>query len=164
MFDVDTIAKYLHYKRPEISSIRLQKSLYFLFCYYGAFYTHETIIGECEGMQSYPEFLFDAEFEAWKFGPVIRDVHQKSQQGFYNNLLENERANKIISETNLEIYTFIEDLTNQLNEISDFMLVERVHMDEVWRHAYFSGEKIMPKEFIIKEYKQKFPRVDTYSS
>ena len=51
---------------------------------------------------------------------------------------------------------FVDDLLNQLFEISDFSLVDLSHQDECWRNYYIESDekhnREIPKEEIINEY------------
>lgn len=158
VFDtIDSIVGYLIDKKPDITPLRLQKSLYFLYGYYGATYgqmTSEDISeGEFEGSYNYPKELFPAEFQAWKFGPVIKEVYH----GFNNEIYKAESWNpKDDIFKNVKI--FVDDILDQLDKIGDFGLVERSHMDESWKNVYKEGEHDIPmsNSCIIKEYVDRY--------
>lgn len=59
-----------------ISPIKLQKSLYFLFAYWGQFIrkNKENQDSVEVDYSNYNEFLFDDRIEAWTYGPVIPAV------------------------------------------------------------------------------------------
>ena len=80
--------KYLEYKGNtkgrEISPIKLQKSLYFLFAYWGQFIRNNKINQDSVEVDysNYDEYLFEDEIEAWTYGPVIPEVFTFEKQGF----------------------------------------------------------------------------------
>lgn len=148
LFNVHTVASYLHHINDdeELSPIRLQSGLYFLFAYYGSVYP--TI-----DSKKYPKYLFDATFEAWKYGSVIKKVHENSKQELYSLTKIQKAVNEI--ESNTEIAHFIQDTFAQIKSISDFELIHRNYQDEVWQNAYCNKTEIN-KDDIINEYKTKY--------
>lgn len=156
-FNVDTIARYLYHLKPDISPLKLQKSLYFLFAYHGALYAQSTEDGTFEGTSVPPMRLFDATFEAWQYGPVIRDVYTKDKRGEYADDLHKitQAVAEVTSEP--EIQTFIHELFDQIDSVSDFKLVDRSHEDQAWKDAYRKGQSTaMDNDLIIKEYVDKY--------
>ncbi|MFZ3590005.1 Panacea domain-containing protein [Bacillus sp. DJP31] len=150
---VHTVAKYLYHLNNEISPIKLQKSLYFLFAYYGALYGINKEDGVFEGSPNSPRYLFDSEFEAWKYGPVIREVFNVNKQDGYQEVEIIEAVKEVVSKN--EVKSFIDELFNQINSVSDFGLVDRSHQDFVWKNAFKSGI-LMDKDHIIDEYMEKY--------
>lgn len=159
--DVKVLVKHLFSLDNTISPIKLQKSLYFLFAYYGATYGS---IGEdisrddkIEETTIYPKYLFDANFEAWKYGPVIYEVYSKNKSVGY-------QAESFIPENpqEAEVISYINETFQQLNEISDFGLVERSHLDEAWKDPYAKYEldhtssQSMDSDSIIEEYRNEY--------
>ncbi|GIP60597.1 Panacea domain-containing protein [Paenibacillus woosongensis] len=156
VFDVDTIASYLYSKKPNISPLKLQKSLYFLFAYHGAVYAQDSEVGVFEGVANGPQYLFEARFEAWQYGPVIRDVYNKDKRGFYSDPDLMEQAIEKVSRQQ-EIKMFIDDLFEQIDSVSDFKLVDRSHQDVAWKNAHAKGQSTeMNNEEIILEYKESY--------
>jgi uncharacterized phage-associated protein len=155
VFDsVHTVANYLYEKKPDISPLKLQKSLYFLYAYYGAYYAKQAEDGVFEGSVKLPKYLFNAEFEAWKYGPVIRDVYSYNKSNFYS--LSHLRAPSVLEvNENLEVKKFIDELFEQIDSVSDFALVDRSHEDNVWKEA-FKTDSIMDNDEIIKEYIERY--------
>lgn len=139
---------YSKYKR-EISPLKLQKSLYFCFAYWGGFIrkgknSHE--MSEID-VNDYDEILFDDTIEAWVYGPVIRNVYmkQKEIQKDFNSPFEDEF-----------IKQFIDGILDEILSISDFSLVEESHKDDCWKNNFDFNEQMhsneIPKEEIINEY------------
>lgn len=156
IFNVDTVASYLYHLKPDISPLKLQKSLYFLFAYHGAVYAQGTGEGVFEGTLGSPKYLFDAQFEAWQYGPVIRSVYFKDRDNEYS---DPEKVMDSVSRISAEpeCQKFIDELFEQINAVSDFKLVDRSHEDDVWKRAYEPGKSnVMDNEEIITEYVEKY--------
>lgn len=152
--EVHTLARYLISLKGDISPLKLQKSLYFLFAYYGALYSKDSEDGIFEGSSDTPKYLFDAEFEAWKYGPVIKEVYFANKTGdYYNDIDIHDSIYEV--EKNQEIKKFIDELFEQIYSVSDFTLVDRSHEDEVWKDAY-KNKTAMDKDKIIEEYMEKY--------
>lgn len=114
MNDVNNICRLIKKLEPDVSPLKLQKSLYFMYAYYGALYGKE---------------LFQAEFEAWDYGSVIREVYLKNKEGIYDL---NDFDETSIEQEQQE---YIKDMFRQIDTVSDFSLVGRNHIDEVWQEA-----------------------------
>lgn len=142
--NVDDLVNHLFYKEPNIAPLGLQITLYFLFAFY---------IGAYQSQNDYPKYLFDADFEAGHYGPVIKHVHLNQEEGKYTPrefIFENHEIDQ-------EINRFINDLFNEVMDRSDFSLVDRLHEDTTWRKAMGNGKfSIMSKEDIASEYKRLF--------
>lgn len=143
----------------KMSPLRLQKTLYFLFAYYGASYGSMSESEEYKEskseMMNLPPYLFDAEFEAWQYGPVIREVYVKNK---YQKMVENCKfkveniniADKTMTE---EVTEYLRELIRNTNEVSDFSLVERSHEDKEWAKN-IGTQGAMDNDNIISEYKE----------
>jgi uncharacterized phage-associated protein len=152
--------KFFEYKKNinkrVISPIKLQKSLYFLFAYWGKF-----ILENKENPDSvevdyseYDEFLFHDEIEAWTYGPVVPVVFASEKSGYLDCLkIDNYLEDDIVKKE------FIDNLLDQLFEIDDFGLVNISHQDECWRKYYRQEDerhnREIPKKEIIDEYYNK---------
>ena len=141
----------------DISPIKLQKCLYFLFAYWGQYIRlakQNTNSVEFINVDEFSEKLFDADIEAWTYGPVIPKIYymQKEDFPFFKvpeRYLEDNEHNLVIKE-------FIDYLLPQLFDISDFGLVDLSHQDECWKRHYDENEEqhnqIIPQNEIIDEY------------
>lgn len=153
--DTDDLVAYLYSKHEDLSLLRLQKTLYLLYAFYGATYGSITAENQADFEQVYPKELFPAKFEAWRYGPVIFDVYTKqkdcSYEGVQSNFLPETKEEK-------DVLTFIDELLKQIDEMSDFGLVDRTHQDESWKKVYREGEHHIPmsNESIIKEYRENY--------
>ena len=150
---VTTLAKHLKSKNETISPLRLQKTLYFLFAFYGASYgllsNENEREGSFEGSIEYPKYLFNEDFEAWTYGPVIKDVYRLNKDGS----LDPEQWTPT-DEQGKAVESLIETVCEQLDKMGDFALVERSHEDTAWTDAYREGfSNKMNKDAIIDEYK-----------
>lgn len=142
--NIDDLVNHLFYKEPDMAPLRVQINLYFLFAFY---------IGTYQNQNDYPEYLFNADFEANHYGPIIRRVHLNQKEGKYTPhefIFKNHEIDQ-------EINKFINDLFNEIMDRSDFSLIDRLHEDTTWRKAIGNGKfSIMPKEDIASEYKRLF--------
>ena len=155
IFTATEVASYVYNKyrtsySREISPIKLQKSLYFLFAYWGGYIRRAQMNSdfvEDDVSEFFEEELFDDEIQAWAYGPVIPNVYFNSdyKKEFYNRIEENEY-----------IREFIDDILDEIFDISDFKLVDISHMDMAWRRNYNRNDEFhdneIPKEEIIQEY------------
>lgn len=150
---VDVLVKHLFHRFSNISPLKLQKSLYFLFGFYSGNYQISELEGFKEQKYDYPKYLFDADFEAWTYGPVIREVYVTNKNQGYEPLEYNFGD----SDVDREISSFINDVSTMIMEKSDFALVDRSHEDKTWKDAIVKGQSTkMNKEDIAKEYEQIF--------
>lgn len=149
--------EYLEYEgnkdRRIISPIKLQKSLYFLFAYWGQYIRNNKENQDSVEVDysKYNEFLFDDRIEAWTYGPVIVNVFVAEKNGE----LENDIDEEYLTDDNIK-KEFIDGLLKQLFEIDDFGLVRISHEDECWKKYYIETDekhnREIPKEEIINEY------------
>lgn len=164
--DIEQVIRYILERKENVGQLRLQKTLYLLYAYYGATYgqllTQEEISSkkpESEIEFDYPDELFEAEFEAWRYGPVIYDVYIDDKNNKYAEVQELGEF-KPTNPFEEDVLVFLDDLIDQINEMSDFTLVDRTHQDKSWVEAYGDGgyRLGMSNQNIIKEY------VDNYVS
>ncbi len=165
------LANYVSYKfeetfKEKISPIKLQKSLYFLFAYWGGFVKKgrdQNLNNNSEqSNESLPLYLFDDEFQAWPYGPVIPSIY--SHFKFLEQFGDSDESSKIessISEVkkNNYILMFINDLLHDIFNLSDFKLVDITRNDKCWidnfNHEDNYHKKVISKEEIINEYSTK---------
>lgn len=145
-------AKYYDEYKREISPLKLQKSLYFCFAYWGGFVKkgkNSEQMTEID-VSEFDEYLFEDEIEAWVYGPVVRNVYvkQKDIPKNLNSPFENEF-----------IKQYIDGILDNILKVSDFVLVEESHKDNAWKNNFDFNElthsNIIPKEDIIEEYANK---------
>lgn len=156
--DVEKASNYIFSKLSNPTPIKIQKSLYFIWSFYAATYgDFNSNQSEMAEMETYPKELFDAKFEAWKYGPVIEEVWVNSKQGLISEKFD-ENKDVFVENENLknEIFAFIDNLISQIDGVNDFGLVDRSHMDESWSNRYKEGTVHCPmdNEEIKEEYKK----------
>lgn len=148
----------------KISNIKLQKSLYFLFAYWGGFVKKgENLKNENdrEGkeIQKLKKYLFADEIQAWTYGPVVPEVYHTFEMHY--NFEKPEKTHHSIENIEKEpfVKSFIDDLLNDLFEVSDFKLVNISHQDNCWKSKYNDEDEYhnneMDKEEIVNEYAAK---------
>ena len=157
IFSAMDLAKFLNYfhkslKGKNISPLKLQKTLFFLFGEWGAFVARSSNNddGDWTVLKDYPKYLFMDPIEAWLYGPVVREV--------YSNFNNEELTEEQIFNDEQKIYAgeFIKDLATELFNLSDFRLVELSHQMNCWKDNFDSNnnshKKIIDKDTIINEF------------
>lgn len=162
--DIFTLVDYVRYlygythDYREISPIKLQKSLYFLFAFWGGMVEKSKdnanfVEYNCS---NYSPYLFKEQFEAWVYGPVIPEVYKRFKDGnetvpkSYNVSLFN--GDTFLKET-------IDSILSDIFSVADFKLVSISHEDTCWKNHFdiedFVHEDIIPREEIINEYSKR---------
>ncbi len=148
---------YMYYKKykKDISPIKLQKSLYFCFAYWGGYVRKNNKNKNfVEERISLSEYLFDDTFKAWVYGPVIPEIFKKYKNK--NIDYADLDVDCIFDKTNITVKEAIDSLLNELFEVSDFKLVSISHEDECWKNHFdiFADDhdEDIPPEEIINEY------------
>lgn len=159
------LASYIKYKysiftegQKEITSIKMQKALYFCFALWAGFVTK----GKKDGIidKKVSEYLFTDKMEAWSYGPVVPDVYFNEKTLKLFNSKRNEEVALAEAERKLNahftLHETIDSILNDIFEISDFKLVSISHMDKSWQnHFHENDEKHneeIPLEEIVYEY------------
>lgn len=157
----DELVRYLYTVLSNPTQIKVQKTLYLLYAFYGAtygqLYKHDK--EDFDG-QSYPKELFPANFQAWRYGPVEFDIYCNEKDGQYDDSVKTSIPNDTAEEKNIK--NFIDELVSQTDEIDDFSLVDRTHQDNVWLDNYKEGERyiVMSNDDIVAEYKERYVKSD----
>ncbi len=141
-------------KQKSISPVRLQKTLYFCFAYWGGFVAKGKLFQGKDteiDVSNYSEYLFDEKIEAWVYGPVVKDVyHETNLQQYHNDNLFNG---------DIFLQSFIDSVIDDTMEVNDFKLVDISHQDRSWINNFNYDEEYhnneIPKEKIIEEYARK---------
>lgn len=139
--------------QEEISSLKLQKSLYFLFAYWGGF-VEKGNGKKTELKNVFKPYLFPNKLEAWTYGPVVPEVYKKTENiKFISSMIPND------FELHKDIKEFVHGLCDEMFEVSDFKLVEIAHGDRCWNNHYDDSadrhNEEIPKDEIIREYVSK---------
>ena len=147
--DAKELACYIidYYKNKfdrDITPIKLQKSLYFCFAYWGGF-VQQSKMPCAEIKIEKSDWLYDQDIEAWVYGPVVPDVYHEERLFKYNNK---------------ELFKENEDVQDYILKVSDFKLVEVSHGDKCWKkHFDINSEyhnEVIDKKDIIEEYAKIF--------
>lgn len=145
--------KYESEKHNSISAIKLQKSLYFLFAYWGGFVRKSCQYPASveESYSQFDEYLYSARIEAWVYGPVIPEVyHEENIDYFFDDKLFDGLE---------KVKDFIDGLLKDIFEVSDFTLVDISHQDLSWKNNFSHSSQFhnneIPKEEILDEYVSK---------
>ena len=135
------VINYCNDKGYDISNLRLQKQLYFIQAYY-------------LGIKN-KSALFNEDFEAWDFGPVVPCVYQefKSFGGndipkvtrYFENLTIVDYNENIISKSDRANICHVVEL---LKNVSTSKLVSITHGQTPWMDAYGLPNNIITKESI----------------
>ncbi len=111
----------------DFSELKMHKMLYFI---YGLYY------------KKYGKELFDAKFQAWRYGPVEVNYRYKSNKGIGFEISFNENESEYISSI-LEKFMLLDTWT----------LVEMTHETTPWKLAYDTGKRFAEiSNNSIKEY------------
>lgn len=156
----DFLVQFLYELFEKPSRIKIQKTLYLLYAFYGATYGNINLSDDEEENefvgQNYPKYLFNAIFEAWRYGPVEKDVYAKDRNDYYESRsLSSDEIDSFFNTVELKnIKSFIENIVSQTEQIDDFSLVDRTHQDKSWHTVYKEGQKHIPmdNDSIIQEY------------
>ena len=139
----------------EISEIKLQKTMYFLFAYWGGFIAKNGF-DSVEEKFDYSKYLYATKIQAWVYGPVLPEIYSLNKRKKLNNyrISENElfKDKEFVKET-------IDSIMYDLFELSDFKLVSLSHEDNVWKNNFDLNSECHNREMkldsIIKEYAEK---------
>ena len=104
-------------------------------------------------------FLFEPNFQAWKYGPVDYDVYinfKKEEKYKELKSIENKLNEDLTEIEKRNIITFINNIINQTDELDDYSLMDRTREDKVWSDSYKNKEKNMNPNLIINEYSSKY--------
>lgn len=152
------LVNHLFAKLEKPSSIKIQKTLYLLFAYYGATYGQlKATSNELETV-NYPTYLFEPNFEAWQYGPVGLDVHGAIYKKACDpSELEDKAFAEALEPSEVRnIRLFIDNIIEQTNDTDDFTLIGRVCKDDAWVSVANSDDKAMDPQTIVNEYITKY--------
>lgn len=97
------------------------------------------------------DYLFNNRIEAWIYGPVVPEVYRKYNDGL---LMQDYSEDCLNSNTAAKI--FVDDMINDIKDVSDFRLVDISHMDNSWKDAFDINAAVHNEEIdknkIIDEY------------
>lgn len=141
-----SIVSYLINKHKITEPVKLQKILYFLYLEY---------------LKEKKEKLFDEEFEAWVYGPVLRAVYNHlryiglnfNEYETWNSEKDEYVINKIIPLNNKDIFKFIDEKIKKYKNKNTFDLVDEAHNTSPWLNARkgLKDEEISRKKIKFKD-------------
>ncbi len=141
----------------KVSPIKFQKGMYFLFAYWAQFSSKLKEFSE-EGVSESVKLdlnLFDADFEAWQYGPVDRELYR----AYNDNSIHYVDSEQLFSNVDVHVAdtvaSFVDDFLTQIYDINDFSLVDISHEDSIWKDTYDAhpnGDGKMNANEIVKEY------------
>ena len=141
--DINCLIGHIVHYLDNPTPLKVQKSLYFLWAFYAATYGNIDYEEETEFSQQdeYPRSLFKANFEARHYGPVLDSVFADyHHSGGFKELPDGHIVSDDSDSNTKEVWSFIDDLLFQINEVNDFGLVERSQQDSAWKNAYIEGQ------------------------
>lgn len=149
------INKYKNDYSDDITPIKLQKGLYFLFAFWGGMIRkakNDLLSSELD-IKKYDEYLFEPNFEAWTYGPVDYDIYSKFE--YDNEMFSIEQNKTLICDKFTR--SFIDNYLDRIFITNDFSLIDLSHEDNAWRNVYNDPMKHikMNPESIINEYAKK---------
>jgi len=139
-----------HHLNWEISNIRMNKILYMAHMLY---------------MGKYEIRLIDADFEAWKYGPVIPEVYRRLKRFGKENIAPGALSDRNFVENGAQA-EYLKDSAEMFATIPWRDLVEMTHLKRsAWAKVYVAnGEKrpVLRDEDIVTEYKELYYRGGKY--
>lgn len=169
------LVNHLFAKLEKPSSSKIQKTLYLLFAFYGATYGQLTADPSSElETANYPTYLFEPNFEAWRYGPVDPDIqaaiNRQAYEPFVSNILgivydglelEDKAFANVLDPSGVRnIRLFIDSIIEQTNDTDDFTLIGRVCEDDTWASVAKGdgncNDKIISPQSIVDEYIAKY--------
>lgn len=142
-----------------MSDIVLQKSLYFLFAFWGGF-IRQGHIDENPEVSEMSEILFNDQIEAWTYGPVVAQIYYDRKDGVLEDYFNKEYVGKdeLFKEQSFLKIT-LDGILKDLVKVDPFRLVTISHRDKAWQDKYDGETKhhnVIEKEAIISEYATRF--------
>lgn len=147
------LVSYLRSRLTNATPLKIQKAMYFLWAFYAATYGNINYNNDSEfnGIERYPEELFEAHFEALQYGPMIYDVYSKYKG---DDECIHQEVNPQYGGIDSDVWSFINDIISQIDKVYDFGLVLRSYQDSAWRDVYKNGSvhTLMDNKKIKEDY------------
>lgn len=153
-YELEDVVQWFRSK-GSMSPKKLQKILYYAYVW--------TLTLENEEADDLKNRLFDADFEAWVHGPVIREVYDDFRAFGYQEIPKVENSPQVFSEDILEI---LEDVWDEYGKYTGNELESITHQEDPWinaRDGYSSIERcteVITDEDIFNYYIQRVEYVD----
>jgi len=149
---IDVAADYILYNCEDITPLALQKLLYYTEGFYYAFYGESLFVEACE---------------AWRHGPVYRNIYFKYQNYRYDKIDQLENMDTFNMSDKFKI--ILDNVINSFGVYSGKILEDFTHNEEPWRVAradlphYANSLNIIDKDLIAHyfiEVKEKFNMIN----
>lgn len=129
------VVNYCISKNNPISNLQLQKILYFI---------------QLQSFKEESKALIDpCEFEAWLFGPVIREVYYAYCVN--GGLPITTLAKDFMIPKNLLLPPFVKKIVDKAITLEPWDLVKISHRDNgAWAQTYIEGQKLPIKDYLIR--------------
>ena len=165
--DKDKLVRFLAYKHEEdykfpISRIKLQKSLYFLYTHWIKVLSNikNSNTELTDLVTDLPDKFFEANFEAWSYGPVDPAVYRLHRLEKIEPFSDDEAVDFLfgILETSEIAFQFLNNMVERIFKSSDFGLVHLSHEDNAWKKNFegnnisFQNNKPISHEDILSDY------------
>ncbi len=131
------LAKYiLKTSDKELSNLELQKTLYFT---------------ELDYIEKFDKHLIEDEFEAWRYGPVAREVYWE-YRNYGANSIEKPQENIILEGLSQDELEVINNTIKECNRQTYWKLVEKSHKEGgAWQKSFQDGKKQIIDKTLIKQ-------------
>ena len=127
-----------------VTNLRLQKMLYFAQGWY---------------MARYGKTLFDAEFQAWEFGPVVPAIYHKYKVNGSTGISDHEELSEGVF-TEEEMALLIE-AASEFDNYATSKLVEKSHSTTPWLNARSGRGNVIRNDDILAYFENnKLPSLD----
>lgn len=133
MADVYDVAAYILKQRGPLTAMKLQKLVYYSQAW--------SIVWDDDA-------LFSEEIEAWKNGPVVRELWEAHRGKFR---VEGIASGAVAALTGDQIDT-IDEVLNFYGDKSAQWLSDLTHLEEPWKLAYAKGENSVISKEALAEY------------
>lgn len=134
---LDIIANNSYKKNINLHHLNL--TLYFCFTFYA---------NQFGKNKNYPKYLFNqGYFIATDFGPKLIIEHQRHE--WLHEYIDQKTSDYEIPE---DVFDLIIDVAQSCNELDEFQLSDRSHMDDCWKNHFRKEDDVIPFEEIWEEY------------
>lgn len=125
-----------------VTNLALQKYLYFI---------------QIWNMKANKKPAFSDDIEAWRHGPVIRDIYNKFRKYISSPI---DPQDKVLKESRVvldnDTYQVVQYVLQKYSELSDWDLVRIARATQPWEDAYISGETAVIQKDSLFEFSAVF--------
>ena len=121
-----------------ITNLRLQKLLYYAWGYY---------------WNSFKQYLFKDDIEAWKYGPVVKDVYDEYKIFDGGDIIIDDNVieeNK--TKFNQQQQDFFSAFYNLMKKYDTWALVDASHKEKPWKETYNNGKQVISYDLMKEEF------------